>query len=112
MAMGFSQSTCRPARRAAVARARAGTPARPRNGLDGGIAESLLKAGPDALGIGRSFGGIARDHAPKAAPRLGQDGRDDAFGGDVADSNYDPVEHRFHGNRRRAGARERRRDGE
>ena len=63
------------------------------DGVDGGIAQGFVEIAPHVRGVAGALGGIARDDAIKGAARLGDDRRDDAPHGDVADSDDDPIQH-------------------
>src|SRR5216684_3491175 len=67
------------------------------NGLNRGIGESFIQRCPDARiewnDEWSGLRGIARYQAVQAAARFGLDSRDTAAGGDVADSDHNPVEH-------------------
>src|ERR1700691_1550285 len=63
------------------------------NGLHFGIAESFAEGRPHLRVARRSFCRIARDQAIQAASGRGLNRGNDATGGDVSDSDYDPVQH-------------------
>src|SRR5260370_31538328 len=67
------------------------------NGLNRGIGESFIQRCPDARiewnDEWSGLCGIARYQAVQAAARFGLDSWDTAAGGDVSDSDHNPIEH-------------------
>src|SRR5271169_4365908 len=65
------------------------------NRVHRGIGEGCVECGPDASIVRRGLCRITRDQAIQAASRLGLNRGNDATDGNIADSNYDPVQHRL-----------------